>query len=93
MADAFELADRGRHIAAALIDHLPSAPGKALQTVIKSLGPTSSVDGFGLQPFFYYPHSCVIAELGPKVLRTGLKACYELTGRFTAEFAIRPLIG
>jgi 3-methyladenine DNA glycosylase AlkC len=88
-----ELSDRARHIAAALRKGLPEQASAAMQVMVHTLGPRlERTDEIGLQPFFYLPHGHLLAELGPQAIEQGLTACYELTQRFTAEFAIRPLL-
>ncbi len=94
--DALELKPRAAHIGAALWEALGQAAGSAeadrVAALLASLGPPlTTTAGYGLAPFFYLPHS---ALLHAWVTNTslGLDACYALTQRFTAEFAIRPLL-
>jgi 3-methyladenine DNA glycosylase AlkC len=88
-----ELLDRGRHIARALRAALPSDGAQALDTLVSSLGPElESHEQFGMTPFRYLPHVFLISELGPDHLEQGLRACHEITRRFTAEWCIRPLL-
>ena len=91
--DDLELTPRAQHIAQALIAALPSQPDAALAVLRRSFGPPIvSTAQIGMQPFFYLPHSHVVALLGPQDVAAGLQTCYELTQCFTAEFAIRPLL-
>jgi 3-methyladenine DNA glycosylase AlkC len=52
----------------------------------------SKTESNGLSPFFYLPHAHFISTYGLKHPEEGLRANYELTKRFTAEFSIRPFI-
>lgn len=91
--DGMGLMQRASHIASALSAGLPNDQSKALEIVMASLGPElSTTSSNGLAPFFYLPHSCVIADLGRQHVELALDACHALTRRFTAEFCIRPLI-
>ncbi|RKY21313.1 MAG: DNA alkylation repair protein [Planctomycetota bacterium] len=91
--DQLELADRGRHIAAALAGELPAGFADALPIFLAALGPRATqTSDLGLSPFFYFPHSHWVSAAAGDDLQGGLLACYELTQRFTAEFCIRPLI-
>ena len=98
--DDLELTDRARSIAAAMSTHLPDDPVVALGIVAESLGPelTSSDDGmFGMEPFRYLPHVQFVGGLAevadptsaPEAFAAAMRAQYELTKRFTAEFSIR----
>jgi 3-methyladenine DNA glycosylase AlkC len=88
-----ELLDRGRHIARALRAVLPADGAKALDTLVRALGPElESHEEFGTAPFRYLPHIFLIGELGPDHLEQGLRACHEITRRFTAEWCVRPLL-
>jgi 3-methyladenine DNA glycosylase AlkC len=90
-----ELLGRGKHIATALAKHLPSAYPKAIEVLLRSLGPEHQTDelvGVGMAPFFYLPHSLFVAEHGLAHFELSMHAQYELTKRFTAESSIRPYI-
>ncbi|HYE20286.1 MAG TPA: DNA alkylation repair protein [Tepidisphaeraceae bacterium] len=89
--DALELTGRAAHIAAALAAELPAGFEEAGPILIAALGPELAKTGQnGLAPFFYLPHSQYIAARGGGSFESGMRACYELTKRFTAEFCIRP---
>lgn len=93
--DALELLDRGRHIAKALRRRLPDDPTGALAALVRTLGPTHTTDellGVGMAPFKYFPHTVLIAELGPLAPEAGLEACREVTRRFSAESCVRPIL-
>lgn len=92
--EALELMPRGRHLAAALRSCLPSGYPQAVEIVLASLGPLAEqTDGDrGMAPFFYLPHSFFVAEYGLDHFDLSMRAHYELTQRFTAEFSIRPFL-
>ena len=92
---------RADAIADACLSLLPDDAEQQLRIIIAALGPVlPQADGNGLKPFFYLPLSKLIeryavqisdkgADIDPDI---GLEACYQLTRRFTAEFAIRPYL-
>ena len=93
--DDLELLDRGKHIARALAKHLPKEYPAAVDVLLRSLGPEHATDelvGVGMGPFFYLPHTLIVAELGLDHFQLSMKAQYELTKRFSAEGSIRPFI-
>ena len=93
--EELELLDRGRHIARALGAHLPQDYREAIEILLHSLGPEHSTDeliGVGMAPFFYLPHVLFVAERGLDHFDLSMRAQYELTKRFSAEFSIRSFI-
>lgn len=91
--DALELMARGRKLADALRAHLPADYEEAVDALLASLGPRLPTgDGNGMAPFFYMPHVFFVARHGLDHFEASMKAQYELTQRFTAEFSIRPFI-
>ncbi len=91
--EALELMPRGRHIAKALHRHLPSDYKKAIGILLASIGPKlERTENFGMSVFLYMPYLFYVAEHGLDHLEHSLKAQYELTQRFTAEFSIRPYL-
>jgi 3-methyladenine DNA glycosylase AlkC len=93
--DELELLDRGKHIAAALAEHLPPAYPDAIDVLLRSLGPEHATDelvGVGMAPFLYLPHVLFVAERGLDHFELSMHAQYELTKRFSAEASIRPYI-
>jgi 3-methyladenine DNA glycosylase AlkC len=94
--EELELLDRGRHIARVLAAHLPPAYPDAVAVLLRSLGPehaTGELLGAGMAPFFYFPHTVLVAERGLDHFDLSMRAQYELTKRFSAESSIRPYIG
>lgn len=92
---------RGQHLAHALRHHLPGRYADAVGILIQSLTPPlTRTDDLGLGVFFYLPHVCFVAAYGldPKhndgndPFETSMRAQYELTRRFSAEFSMRPFL-
>ena len=92
---------RGQHLARALRAHLPVAYDEAVDILLKSLTPPLlGTEGFGLAVFFYLPHVSFVAAYGldpahnggRDPFETSMRAQYELTRRFSAEFSIRPFL-
>lgn len=93
--EQLELLERGKHIAQALYECLPASYPQALDVLLRSLGAehaTEELLGAGMAPFYYLPHTIFVAEHGLDHFELSLRAQYELTKRFTAEFSIRPYI-
>jgi len=99
--DPLSLMERGKHVAKILKGFLPENYGDAVNILMNSLTPEEPFsEEFGLAEFFHLPHSFFISEFGlsekfnkgvdPFDISMG--AMYELTKRFTAEFAIRNFI-
>jgi 3-methyladenine DNA glycosylase AlkC len=95
------LLDRGRHLAAALRRHLPERYSDAVEVLLASLTPPlERTDDLGLGVFFYLPHVCFVAEYGLDAehdagrdpFESSMRAQYELTRRFSAEFSMRPFL-
>jgi 3-methyladenine DNA glycosylase AlkC len=91
--EALELMPRGRHLSRVLRRHLPGDYAKAVKILLASQGPKlDQTEGAGLAPFLYMPHVFFVAEYGADHFDVSMKALYELTQRFTAEFSIRPFL-
>ncbi len=91
--DSLYLMQRAIHIADALHACLPAAYPRALEQVLKSLGPPlATTEGHGMTPFLYLPHTLFVARHGLEHFDFSMQAQYQLTQRFTAEFSIRPFI-
>jgi 3-methyladenine DNA glycosylase AlkC len=91
--DRLSLTARARQVAEALHRHLPENFDSACEILIASLGPKAgATEGGGIAPFIYLPHVLFVAKYGLDHFETSMRAQYELTQRFTAEFSIRAFI-
>lgn len=90
---------RGHHLAEVLRAHLPPVFEHAVDVLLASLTPPiSETDGQSLGGFFYLPHVFFVARYGLDAEHNdgrdpfdiSMRAQYELTRRFTAEFSMRP---
>lgn len=93
--------DRSAHIAAALKATLPAKFSDATEILLNTLTPPNAhTERLGLSVFFYLPHTRFVAEYGRDAQHNdgedpfdiAMRAQYELTRRFTAEFSIRPFL-
>lgn len=93
--------DRGHHLARVLRAHLPVRYADAIDVLLRSLTPPlTATDTLGLAVFFYLPHVCFVANYGLDAAHNGgrdpfaisMRAQYELTRRFSAEFSMRPFL-
>lgn len=85
-----EMKERVIQIAEALHHSLPGPETKNIRYLVKSMKSKSQpngIDGFMLWPYSYY-----IETYGIDHFDVSMKALYELTQRFTAEFGIRPFL-
>jgi len=92
---------RGHHLARALRMHLPEQYEEAIEILLRSLTPpqTQTAD-LGLAVFFYLPHVSYVATYGLDPVfnsdrdpfEVSMRAQYELTRRFSAEFSMRPFL-
>lgn len=88
--EPLNLMERGLYIATALRRHLPNAFPDAIAILLASLGPKlERCEGFGMAPFLYLPHVLFVREYGIGHFEESMRAQYELTQRFSAEFSIR----
>lgn len=92
---------RGHHLAKALRAHLPQRYHDAVEVLLRSLTPPQSrTDDLGLAVFFYLPHVSFVAtygldaahNAGTDPFEISMRAQYELTRRFSAEFSMRPFL-
>ncbi len=92
---------RGDHLARALRRHLPERYSDAVDVLLRSLTPPLTITAdFGLAGFFYLPHVCFVAAFGldpacnagRDPFAVSMRAQYELTRRFSAEFSIRAFL-
>ena len=88
--EELELTPRARHISAALEATLPEDRGRAIELIIRSLGPEIEDEELtGMDSFVYLPFVYFVADNGLDHFEVAMAAQYELTKRFTAEFSIR----
>ncbi len=99
--EALAILQRGHHLARVLREHLPARYDDAVAILVRSLTPAlTRTDVLGLGGFFYLPHVCFVATYGldsehnggRDPFETSLRAQYELTRRFSAEFSIRAFL-
>ncbi len=92
---------RGHHIAQTMRRYLPERYDDAIDIMLRSLTPPlTKTKDVGLGVFFYLPHISFIARFGLDAehnagrdpFETSMKAQYELTRRFSAEYSIRPFL-
>jgi 3-methyladenine DNA glycosylase AlkC len=93
--------DRAKHLAGALRACLPQTYSVAIKILLQSLTPAQPrTADLGLAVFFYLPHVYFVSTYGlNKAFNRGkdpfeisMKAQYELTRRFSAEFSMRPFL-
>ncbi|MBT4790173.1 MAG: hypothetical protein HON90_01260 [Halobacteriovoraceae bacterium] len=88
--ESLELKDRVRLMSHELHLSLPASYKKNIQSLINSLaevGKENGVTGFMTWPLLQY-----IEDYGHDDFNTSFKGMYEMTKRFSAEFAIRPYL-
>jgi 3-methyladenine DNA glycosylase AlkC len=88
--EQLELTPRAWQVAHALGRYLPSDYDRAIEILLGSLGdklPTPELSGMDV--FLYLPHVFYVAEFGADHFETSMRAQYELTQRFSAEYSIR----
>lgn len=99
--EPLSILQRGRHIAKALRKNLPGNYESAVDALLKSMGPPlTGTENFGLAVFFYLPHVFFVAEYGldPKEnggrdpFEASMRAQYEITQRFSAEYSMRTFL-
>jgi 3-methyladenine DNA glycosylase AlkC len=88
--EELELTPRARHISAALAQFLPADRERAIGVLVDSLeSEIEQSELTGMGPFIYLPYVYFVADYGLECFETAMRAQYELTKRFTAEFSIR----
>lgn len=99
--ESLTLKERSFKIADAMKNHLPSNYSEAIDILLLTLTPPQTeTSDLGLAGMFYMPHISFIEKYGQDKNYNGgkdsfqisMKAQYELTKRFTAEFSIRTFI-
>ncbi len=95
------LMERGHKLARDLRAHLPDSYARAIDILLDSLTPPlTDTENIGLEVFFYLPHVAFVAAYGldpagnqgEDPFEISMRAQYELTRRFSAEFSIRPFL-
>ena len=95
------LVQRGQRLAKVLRQFLPEHYESAIDILLVSLTPPlSTTADNGLEVFFYLPHVSFVAEYGldptgnngQDPFEVSMKAQYELTKRFSAEFSVRQFL-
>jgi 3-methyladenine DNA glycosylase AlkC len=72
---------------------LPEDHELAIDVLVDSLGPEIEESELrGMEVFLYLPHVYFVAEHGLDCFETSMRAQYEITKRFTAEFSIRAFL-
>ncbi|MCP3136746.1 DNA alkylation repair protein [Pyxidicoccus xibeiensis] len=88
--EGHELIGRAQHIRDAMQRALPADYPRAVDILLRSLGPKlEQTEGSGMEVFFYLPHTQYVAAHGLEHFEESMHALHALTQRFTAEFAIR----
>ncbi len=91
--EQLELMDRGRKIAASLKVFLADDFKQAVAILLASLdSPVAHDEENNMASFIFMPHTIYVTENGLDDFDTSMNAHYELTQKFTSEFAIRPFI-
>ncbi len=90
--DRLELIARGWHIAAAMRRHLPKAFPETAEILVRSLPAEKALrdeSASSMDTFRYLPHVFFVSKYGIDHFEESMRAQYELTKRFTAEFSVR----
>lgn len=91
--EELELMPRAEHIARAMIAHLPPEPETLLDIITRSLPDVVPViENHSFDAFVFAPHTYVIRMRGLHHFDAAMRANYEITQRFTAEFSVRPFL-
>jgi 3-methyladenine DNA glycosylase AlkC len=89
--DPLELKPRVIHLAERIESCLPGDPRVLFPILVRALAADES-DPDGLRGFPVWPLTEIVARRGLGHFRESMAALREMTGRFTAEFAIRPFL-
>ena len=99
--DPLSLKERAHWIARVMKKYFPDHYTEAIEIILKSLTPPiEDTSKLGLSGMFYMPHVSFVEQFGLDKKYNGdvdpfdisMKAQYELTQRFSAEFSIRTFI-
>lgn len=87
--------ERAQWVAEQLYQYLPQPFAKAGKILIEALGPPlTATTGEHTTAFRYMPYGAYVSAYGlaEEDLELSVQLMYEVTSRFTAEFAIRPFL-
>jgi 3-methyladenine DNA glycosylase AlkC len=85
-----ELTERAGRVAEVMRRCLPADFEQAADVLVRSLGPElTRTEQFGMAPFRYLPHVLYVGRYGLEAFEPSMRAQYELTKRFSAEWSIR----
>lgn len=91
--DSLELKGRVQLIAQSLRKYLPPAYPEAQRILLQTLGAPLETDrSITENGFAYWPVAQFIEDHGVEELEASIQGMYEVTQRFSAEFAIRPFL-
>ena len=91
--DGKEFMDRQDTFAAALDRYLPGPYPENIQLLHRILGPElQTPEGMFSHGYWLWPVGRYVERNGVKDVPASVDFCYELTKRFTGEFAMRPLL-
>lgn len=91
--EPLELKARVAVIADGLRQSLPASYPAAVKILQQTLGPPlSSTEGMFNEGYYWMPVAYFVEKYGLDHLSESLDAIYEITQRFTSEFAIRPYL-
>lgn len=91
--ETLEFSGRTQLIAKALRETLPEEIPEALE-ILNAILPEELIGSVGVlsENYWLWPLGDFIRDFGSDHPKESLEACYQLTQRFSAEFAIRPLL-
>ena len=90
---SLSFSERNLHIAHCLGKYLPDSYPEAVNALLRALGGELDVDDLeGMEGFIIMPQCAFTALYGLDHFEESMKAQYELTKRFSAEFSIRYFI-
>lgn len=89
---ALELKGRIQHVARSLRPYLSEDVPQALAQIVATLPPPLSAGQPVTAEFMIWPLTELVEQIGLEHPDESLGALYELTRRFTAEFAVRPFL-
>ncbi|MCR6657071.1 MAG: hypothetical protein NVV63_14950 [Opitutus sp.] len=99
--EGLSILQRGHFLAKVLRDHLPPRYSDGIEILLGSLTPPlQETSDFTLSGFFYLPHVSFVSNYGldpagnggDDPFETSMRAQFELTRRFSAEFSIRAFL-